>query len=186
MIVHAPFVHTELEGEGEAKQRKEEGKKTYDSSGFEDFEDFTVDTFPSRGMAGSLDGIDSIERILAELVDKFHEVTLDELDLALETQILDVLGGTTDLESVVVQADDVDVGKPGDLTGGTTDTTADVENTHAGLEPHLVGEVMLVTGERGNEGFALVEPREMEGLSPGELVKFSGTVIITYTRGDIN
>jgi hypothetical protein len=39
---------------------------------------------------------------------------------------------------------------------------------------------MFVTGERSVEGFALVESRKMEGLTPGELVKFGSTVVITY------
>jgi hypothetical protein len=113
-------------------------------------------------MASGLDGIDRIKRILPKLLHELHEVALDELDLVLETQLLDVLGRTANLESIVVQADDVDVGEPGDLTRRASDTTPDVQNAHARLETHLGGEVVLVTGERGVEGFALVESRKVE------------------------
>ena len=97
-------------------------------------------------MASSLDGIDGIERILSELLSELHEIALDELDLILKSQILDVLGRTTDLESVVVQTDDINIGEPGDLACGTTNTTPNVQDTHTGFETHLCGEVMFVTG----------------------------------------
>jgi len=120
--------------------------QTHDSSGLEDFEDLTINTFPSRCMASGLDGIDGIKRVLSKLLGELHEVTLDELDLILKTQVLNVLGRTTNLESVVVQTNDVDVGEPGDLTCGTADTAPNVQNAHTRLEPHLGGEVVLVTG----------------------------------------
>ena len=113
-------------------------------------------------MAGSLNGIDGVERVFPKLLSEVHEVTLDKLDLILKTQVLGVLGRTTNLESVVVQTDDVDVNEPGDFTRGATNTAADIENAHAGFETHLGGEVVLVTGERSVEGFALVESRKVE------------------------
>ena len=155
--------------------------KTHDSSGLEDLEDLTIDTLPSRCVASSFDGIDGIERVLSKLFGELHEITLDELDLILETQILGVLGRTTDLESVVVQTDNVDVGEAGDLACWTTDTTSDVQNAHAGLETHLRGEVVFVTGETSGEGFALVEPTKVERLGPGELIEFSSPIVIAYT-----
>ena len=113
-------------------------------------------------MACGFDGINGIKRVLPELFGELHEVTLDELNLILKTQSVDQLGRTTDLEGVVVQTDDVDVGEPGDLSRGTTDAAADVENAHTGFETHFESEVMLVTGERSVEGLALVKSREVE------------------------
>jgi len=133
-------------------------------------------------MASSFDGIDGVERVLPKLLGELHEVTLDELDLILETKLLGVLGRTTDLERVVVQTDNVDVGKPGDLACWTADTTADVQNTHAGLETHLCGKVVLVTSERSSEGFALIESGEVERLGPGELIQFGGTIVVAYIQ----
>jgi hypothetical protein len=130
-------------------------------------------------MASSLDGIDGVKRVLPKLLSELHEVTLDELNLVLKTQVLGVLGRTTDLESVVVQTDNIDVGEPGDLSCGTPDTAPDVQNAHAGLETHLGGEVVLVTGERSDETLALVESREVERLGPGELVQFGSTIVVT-------
>lgn len=155
--------------------------EAHDSSRLEDLENFAINAFPSRGMACSLDGINSIKRVLPELLGELHKVALDELNLILKTQVLDVLGRTTDLESVVVQTDDADVGEPGDLSRGTTDAAPDVQHTHTGLETHFEGEIMLVAGERGVEGFALVEPREVERLTPGKLVQFGSAIVITYT-----
>lgn len=132
-------------------------------------------------MASSLNGIDRVKRILPKLLSELHEVALDELDLILKTQVLDVLGRTTDLESVVVQTDDIDVGEPGNLTRGSANAAPDVQNAHTGLETHLGGEVVLVTGERSVEGFAPVESREVERLGPGELVQLGSAVVVAYT-----
>lgn len=132
-------------------------------------------------MACSFDSIDGVERVLPKLLNELHEVALDELDLILQTQILDILGGTTDLESVVVQTDDVDVGEPGDLTCGTADAAPDVQNPHSRLQTHLGGEVVLVTGKRSLESLALVKPREVERLGPSELIQFGSTIVVAYT-----
>lgn len=146
----------------ETREREEREGKAHDSSRLKDLENLAINTFPSRGVAGSLDGINSIERVLPKLFGELHKVSLDKLNLILNAQVFDVLGRTTNLESIVVQTDDVDVGEPGDLPCGTTDTAADVEDTHTGLETHLEGEIMLMTSERSVEGLALVEPREVE------------------------
>ena len=131
-------------------------------------------------MASSFDSIDGVERVLPKLLGELHEVTLDKLDLVLEAQVLGVLGRTTNLECIVVQTDNVDIGKPGDLTCWAADTAPDVQNAHAGLETHLRGEVVLVTSERSSEGFALIESGEVERLRPGELIQFGGTIVVTY------
>ena len=92
-----------------------------------------------------------------------------------------MLGSTADLVLVVVQADNVDVRETSDLTGGTADTTTDIEHAHTGAEVHLGGEVVFVAGEGGTEAFAFVETREVEGAGPGVLVEESGSVIVTWS-----
>ena len=113
-------------------------------------------------MACGLDGINSVEGVLPKLLSELHKVALDELDLILKTQVLDILGGAANLESVVVQTDDVNVAEPGDLACGAANATANVQNAHTGLKTHFEGEIVLVTSERGVEGLALVESREVE------------------------
>jgi hypothetical protein len=135
---------------------------THDSSGLKDLEDLTVNAFPSRRVASRLNGINGIKRVLPKLTNEVHKVTLDKPDLILKVYFFGVFGCAADLESVVVQADDVDVGEPGDLTCGTTDTAPDIQNAHAGLETHPKGKVVFVAGERGVESFALVKSREVE------------------------
>ena len=83
-------------------------------------------------------------------------------DLVLEASLLRELARTANLELVVVGPDDVDVGETGDFTRWTTDTTADVKNTHARSETHLGSEVVFVAREGSGERFALVESREVE------------------------
>lgn len=51
---------------------------TYDSSWLEDFLDLTIDTLPLGGVASGLNGVDSIEGVLAELLVELHKVTLDD------------------------------------------------------------------------------------------------------------
>ena len=132
-------------------------------------------------MASSFDGINGVERVLPKLLGELHEVTLDKLDLVLKAQILGILGSTTDLESVVVQTDNVDVGESSDLACWTANTAADVQNAHAGLETHLRGEIVLVTSERSSEGFTLIESGEVERLRPGKLIQFGSTIVVAYT-----
>jgi hypothetical protein len=113
-------------------------------------------------MACGLDSINGVERVLPKLLSELHKVALDELDLILKTQVLDILGGPTNLEGVVVQTNDIDVAEHSNLACGAAHATANVQHTHTGLETHFEGEVVLVTSERGVEGLALVESREVE------------------------
>lgn len=121
----------------------------------------------------------SIERVLAELLRQLHEVPLRELHLAFQASLLGILPRSSNLEVVVVDTNDVHVREPGDFPRGTTNATADIEDTHAGLEVHLRGEVVLVTCERGEEGLALVEAGEVERLGPTVLVELSSTIVVT-------
>ena len=92
-----------------------------------------------------------------------------------------MLGSTADLVLVVVQANNVDVRETSNLTGGSTDTTTDIEHAHTGAEVHLGGEVVFVAGEGGTEAFAFVETREVERAGPGVLVEESSSVIVTWS-----
>lgn len=78
-----------------------------------------------------------------------------------ETAFLSVLGRTLNLVVVVVEADNVDAGETGDLTGGTTDTAADIENRHTLAETHAVSQVVLMAGKSLVEVLSLVEAAEI-------------------------
>jgi hypothetical protein len=54
-VCHDPFVETELGGVSKRMGGRERG--TYDASWFENFHDFSVDTFERRCVASSLDSI---------------------------------------------------------------------------------------------------------------------------------
>lgn len=88
---------------------------------------------------------------------------------------------TVDLVVVVVQSNDVDTGEPSDLPSGTTNTTADVENSHAISKAHHVCQVMLMAGDSLVEGFAFVEATEVERLAPAILVEVSCQVVVTVS-----
>ena len=120
----------------------------------------------------------SIEVIFTKLLGKLHKVTLDKGNLILQTGLLGVVPCTTELEFVVVEADNLNVGKAGDFASGSTNTTANIENAHARAQTHLGGEVVLVAGQRSKEGLSLVEPGEVEGLRPTPLIQVRRTVIV--------
>ena len=99
----------------------------------------------------------SIKVILAKLFHQFHEVALDKGDV-IQTSLPRILRCALDLEVVVIQPDDLSVCELGDFASGASNTTTDVEDTHARADVHLRSEVVLMSGKGGEEGFALVEP----------------------------
>lgn len=123
----------------------------------------------------------SVKRVLSKLLSKLHEVTLDKRDLGLQAHLLGIFTCAADLEVVVVQADDLSIRELRYLACGTTNTTANVKDTHAGLDAHFVGKVMFMASKRGVEGLPLVEAREMERGTPSILIELGGTVVIPYT-----
>ena len=120
-----------------------------------------------------------IEGILAELLDELHKVPFDEGDLILQASLLSVFARTTDLEFIIVEANNSDICKTRDFTSGSTDAAADVQNSHTRTQTHLRCKVMLMTSERSRETLALVEAGEMERFCPTILIEFSCTVIVT-------
>lgn len=86
--------------------------------------------------------------------------------------------GALDLVVVVVEAGDVGAGELGDLAGRAANAAADVEDLHALLDAHAVGEVVLVTGNGLVEGLADGEAAEVEGLAPAVLVQVGGEVVV--------
>jgi len=175
--------------------------RTYYTSGFENFQYFAVNTFPCWGVNGSLNGIycvatevhmlnsmdhmrrnrrrgTCVEDIFTKLLRKLHEVALDKLDLVLQPSSLGIPMGAAELEFVVVQADDFYIRKTCYLSGGTTDATANVENTHPTAEGHLRGEIVFVASEGCGECLALVEAREVERLGPTVLIELRRAVVV--------
>ena len=69
-------------------------------------------------------------------------------------------------EVVVVQSDNpsLRVGEPGYLACRTTNTAANIEDTHAGTQDHLRSEVMFMTSQGSKESLSFVETREVKGL----------------------
>ena len=89
----------------------------------------------------------SIEIVLPELLRQLHEVTLHELDLLLQSSVFCEPPRPVDLEVVVVEANNLDVGKARNLPRWAADTTANIENTHTGTKSHLGSQIMLMAGE---------------------------------------
>lgn len=111
----------------------------------------------------------SVESIRLEV--HLHEVALDELVLIGQPAKFRVVRRTVDLVVVVVQSNDVDTREPSDLPSGTTDTTANIKNSHALSKTHHVCQVMLMTGDSLMKGFAFVEATEVKRLAPAILVE---------------
>lgn len=76
----------------------------------------------------------------------YHKVTLDELELAVQLLLLSIVCSAVDLVVVVVQTDGVAAGELGDLAGRSTNTAANIENSHALLDANLVRQVVLMAG----------------------------------------
>jgi len=90
----------------------------------------------------------------------------DEKLETLQTLLLVDSGTSLDLIIVVVDASDVTFAEACNVSHGSTDTAANVQDTEALFDFELVGEVVLVASDRGLESFALVANGEVEGLSP--------------------
>ena len=153
---------------------------THDSSWLENLLDLAVNSLPARGVNGSLNRVDSVEGVLAELLYELHEVALDEGDLVLQPSGLRVLLCAADLVLVVVDTDDLDVREAGNLTRRSTDTATDVKDAHTWLQLHVGSQVVFMAGERRDEAFTLVETREVEGSRPSVLVENSSAVVVSY------
>jgi len=89
----------------------------------------------------------SIEGIFTKLFNKLHKIALDELDFFLELGLGGVLTCPLDLEIVIVETNDVDIGEGGNFTSGSANTTSDIEDAHARLQLHHMGEVVFMAGE---------------------------------------
>jgi hypothetical protein len=145
-VGHDPFVDTE------------------NTTGLEDLEDLTVDTFERRSVTSGLNSVDysfqfqlssapshlkkmfskehertCIETILPKLFAKFHKVSLPEIDQMTESSLLSVLPRTSDLEIVIVHSGDGGIGEMSDLTSGTSDTAPHVEDFHSFFKTDLGG-----------------------------------------------
>lgn len=124
----------------------------------------------------------SVERILPKLLRQFHKVALDIRDLVLEASMFRIPPCLVDLVLVVVDTNNVHIGKGGNLACGAPDTTPYIEHAHTRTQLHLRGKVVLMTSERLVETFPLVEAREMEGGTPSVLVHLGRTVVVTYRK----
>lgn len=119
-----------------------------------------------------------IKRVLPKLLDELHKVTLHERDLAIDARLFRVLPRSLNLEIVVVQANNIDVCEAGDFAGWSTDTTANIQDAHAGAEDHLGREVVLVARDGSGEALALVEPGKVERLAPPIFVQFRYGIVV--------
>lgn len=113
----------------------------------------------------------------------YHKVTLDICQLVRQLLLIGIVDRAIDLVVVVVQTRDVCTRELGDLSRGTTDTTANVENLRTLLDVDLVCEVVFMAGNGLVEGLADREAAEMEGLAPTVLVDVGSKVVVTVTRG---
>lgn len=162
LVSHEPLVDTEL------------------ATGLEDTEDLAVDTDQLGSVDGSLDGVNGIEGVVGEL--HLHEVTLDKGHLLGEALLGGVVGSTVNLVVVVVETGDVGTRELDHLTGGATNTTANVQNLHALLETGLHGEIVLVTGDGLVEGLTVGETAEVEGGAPAVLVEISSQIVVAVAN----
>ena len=89
----------------------------------------------------------SIEAPLPKLLRQLHKVPLDKVDPVAQALLARLLLRARNLEVVIVQTRNVRVGEARNLARGPTDTAADIEDAHAGLDVGHVGEKVLVAGE---------------------------------------
>ena len=119
-----------------------------------------------------------VKGIFTKLLRKLHEVALDKLDLVLQPSSFGIPMGAADLELIVVQTDDFYIREACNLSGRTTDATANVENTHPRAEGHLRSKIVFVASEGRGECLALVEAREVERLGPTVLIELRRAVVV--------
>lgn len=179
---------------------------TEDTTGLENAEDLAVDTLKSRGVDGSLDGVDGVEAVvgevhlllrmmLAEIPSKglsrglcgktYHEVALDEVELGRKTLLVRVVGSALNLVVVVVEAGNVATGELCDFASRAADTAANIEDLHAGLDIDAVGEVVLMTSNGLVERLAVGEAAEVERLAPAIFVEISCQVVVLPGQGSV-
>lgn len=134
-------------------------------------------------MHGRLDSIHRVKRVLPKLLRELHEVSDGVRHTVRKPRLRREGARPADLELVVVETDDVHVGKRRNLARGAADATTDIENAHAGLEVHLEGEVVFMPRQGLVERLALVVPREVERRAPTVLVETRRAIIIAC--GDV-
>lgn len=156
---------------------------TESTTGLEHTVNLAVDALEGGGVDGSLNGVDGVEAVVLE--GHLHEVALDEVELLGQTLLGSVGGGAVDLVVVVVEASDVGARELGNLTRRATDTAANVQDPHALLDVHRVGEVVLVAGNGLVEGLAVGEATEVEGLAPAVLVQIGRKVVVVLRKGGV-
>lgn len=96
-----------------------------------------------------------------------------------ESLLLGVVCGTINLVVIVVETSDVCTRKLCNLSGGTSNTASNVQDSVAVLDPNLCGEVVLVTGNSLVETLTIGITAEVEGLSPAILVDVGGEIVVT-------
>ena len=146
------------------------------STGLQHAEDLAVHALQNGGMHGGLDSVHGIERVVREV--HLHKVALDEVQLVSHVVLGRPVVGALDLVVVVVETSDLAVREPRDLPGRATDTAANIEDLHTGLDVHLGSKVVLVTRSGLAERLALVVTREVERRAPAVLVEVGDEVII--------
>lgn len=72
-----------------------------------------------------------VEGVLPKLFNKFHKITLNKGDLFLKASFSSEFPRSLDLEVVIIQADNIGIGKLGNLASGSTNTAADIEDAHS-------------------------------------------------------
>jgi hypothetical protein len=172
---------------------------TEDTTGLENAEDLAVNALKRWCVNSGFDGVDGIERVVRErhLLPSiseeylgcgertYHEVTLDVLELVRQTLLLGVGSGTLNLVVVVVQSNNVNTSELDDLTGGSTDTAANIQDAHVVLEVHFVGKVVLVAGNGLVERLAICVAGKVERLSPAVLVQVGREVVVMSCEGSV-
>lgn len=67
----------------------------------------------------------------------------------------------------------------GNLSGRSSNTTADIEDFVSILDPNLGGKVVFVAGNCLVEGFTVCKSAEVEGLAPAIFVQIRSKIIVT-------
>ena len=173
-----------------------------DTAWLENTENLRVDALEGWRVDCCLDGVDCVERVLGkghllhgELVTgwtghnggaaKYHEVALHIAQLVRQTLLLGVVCGALDLVVVVVQTNNIGTGELDHLSCRAADTTADIQNLHALLHAHDVGEVVLMTGDSLMERLAVGKSTEVEALTPAILVQVGREVVVMSGKSSV-
>lgn len=138
-----------------------------DSAGLQDPVSLAIDTLKSRGMDGSLDGIAGVVRVVINR--HIHEIALDEIRALVKPRRDGIASGTGDLVIVVVETGDMGTGEMTNLTSGSTDSTANIEDAVVRLDTHVGGKEVFVAGDSLVERLARVESAKVKRCSPSVL-----------------